>query len=104
MPRMYRLKNCPVCDKEHRKEGKYCCKEHFNLGKLGYKHNEETKKKMSESRLRYLRETDEGISHKNRFIANIEAIMAGEKSLTIEDYALDIPNDDDLETEEKINW
>ena len=102
MPRMYRLKNCPVCDKEHRKEGIYCCRAHYKIGVVGYKHTEETKQKISETRFEYL-QTDEGIAHKNRFIANKEAIEAGEKSLGIEDYMLDIPTYDDLDAEEKIN-
>ena len=100
---MYRLKNCPVCDKEHRKEGIYCCRAHYKIGVVGYKHTEETKQKISETRFEYL-QTDEGIAHKNRFIANKEAIEAGEKSLGIEDYMLDIPTYDDLDAEEKINW
>ena len=103
MPRMYRLKNCPVCDKEHRKEGIYCCRAHYKIAMIGHKQSEETKKKMSEKKFEYL-QTDEGIAHKNRFIANKQAIEAGEKSLGIEDYMLDIPTYDDLDAEEKINW
>ena len=103
MPRMYRIKACPVCGKEHRKEGKYCCREHYKIGSIGEKRSEETKQKQSASHKRY-KETEKGRIEANMFVLNSELIKKGEEPLTLDDYIIDIPTDEDLDAEEKINW
>lgn len=101
----YRLKNCPTCNKEHRKKGPYCSQSCHNRVRPV---KESTKQKLSEALLKH-HQTPEGIATESKrkrlhhkYFKNRAAELNGEYVLKDEDYVIDIPNFDDVEP--KINW
>lgn len=107
---VYRLKQCPVCGREHRQRGPNCGQSCANKART---HSEETKKKLSKAALEY-GQTPEGLANyrlvaelnEKRGIDNAKR-AAGEYILEPDDYALDVPfnlNGDDFDDDVKINW
>jgi hypothetical protein len=100
MPGVYRLKTCPVCSKEHRGRGQHCS---ISCGNVDREITDETRAKMSDSRKEYA-DTPEGIAHYQMISQNNIASGLGEAALKQEDYLIDIPTDDELDQDERINW
>ena len=100
MPGVYRLKTCPQCGKEHRRRGPYCS---ISCGNSGREITDETRAKQSQSRKEYA-DTPEGIAHYQMVGQRVIAAAAGENQLTMEDYLIHIPSDDELDQDEQINW
>ena len=93
MPGQYKLKNCPVCNTEHRKKGQYCSQSCANSTR---QITPETLKKIKRSVAEY-QSSPEGIANNQRQSLRMSAINAGEVlPVTIEDFAVDIPDITDL--------
>jgi hypothetical protein len=98
---VYRKKNCPQCDVEHRKKGPFCsqgCHNRFRGAR-----SDETKAKLSESKKKWY-QTPDGMREKEKLILNTKLRAEGRETITTEDYYIEIPDMDSLDDEEKINW
>ena len=82
----YKLKNCKFCDKEHRKKGPYCSQSCANRGRDEYSPN--VAEAMRKVAIEYNR-TPEAIAKQKQ----INTPLA---SMTVEDFAVDIPDFTDL--------
>jgi hypothetical protein len=88
MPNQYRLKQCPVCNSDHRKKGAYCSQSCANSNQ---KKTPEHIKKIKKSIAEY-QSSPEGVANAQRQSLRASAMRAGEElPVTIEDFAVDIP-------------
>ena len=83
MPGVYRLKQCPQCQKEHRKRGPYCCQGCHNSHREVSDKVRENMRKVSEDYHR----TPEAIGARKLINSPLSA----------EDYAVDIPYIPDID-------
>ena len=96
----YKLKNCKFCDKEHRKKGPYCSQSCANRGRDEYSPN--VAEAMRKVAIEYNR-TPEAIAKQKQINTSLA-------SMTVEDFAVDIPdirdiNDIDWSTYDRAdNW
>jgi hypothetical protein len=82
MPGVYKLKNCPECKKEHRKQGKFCSQACSNSHREVSDKVRENMRKVAEDYQR----TPEAIA-RNKMINS---------PLSSEDYAVNIPEIHDI--------
>ena len=82
----YKLKNCKFCDKEHRKKGPYCSQSCANRGRDEYSPN--VAEAMRKVAIEYNR-TPEAIAKQKQLNTPLA-------SMTVEDFAVDIPDFTDL--------
>jgi hypothetical protein len=93
MPNQYRKKNCPVCSVEHRKKGVYCSQSCANSNQ---KKTPEHVKKIKKSIAEY-QSSPEGVANAQRQSLRASAMRNDEPlPVTIEDFAVDIPDIQDL--------
>jgi hypothetical protein len=100
-PPIYRKKNCPQCNVEHRKKGPFCsqgCHSRFR-GPL----SDETKEKISQAKKEWY-QTPDGIREKAKLVMNTKLRSEGRDTITTDDFYVEIPDIDSLTDEEKINW
>lgn len=107
---VYRLKVCPVCNKEHRQRGPNCSQSCANSAR---RHTEESKQKIGAS-VKEWGKTPEGVATSKLISRNNSKRWsdrakeaAGEYILQEDDYALDVPfnmNGDEFDDDVKINW
>jgi hypothetical protein len=100
MPGVYKLKTCPNCGKEHRRRGPNCS---ISCGNAVREITDEHRANQSRSQKAYA-ETPEGIAHYQMVGQRSIAKSIGENALSMEDYLIDIPSDDELDQDERINW
>ena len=94
---VYRKKNCPQCDTEHRKKGPFCCQGCHNTFRG---QTEATRLKQSIS----AKTSIDARAATQLLKTNSILHKLGEEALTTDDYYLEIPDIDSLDDEEKINW
>ncbi len=82
----YKLKNCKFCDKEHRKRGPFCSQSCANRGRDEYSPN--VAEAMRKVAIDYNR-TPEAIAKQKQINTSLA-------SMTVEDFAVDIPDVADL--------
>jgi hypothetical protein len=105
MPGVYKLKNCPKCDIEHRQRGPFCSQSCANQRES----SEEKKEKISATVKEYT-QTPEGLAtaamvarqNEKRAIDN-EKRKKGEYVLEEDDWYVEIP-DFDSDGTENIKW
>ena len=81
MPGVYKEKNCKYCNKLHRKRGVYCCQSCANADRVP---TDNMREKMRKVATEY-NQTPEAI-------AKQKMINTPLASMTIEDFAVDIPD------------
>jgi S-adenosylmethionine hydrolase len=105
MPNVYKKKDCPQCNKEHRQRGLYCSISCANASRI---HTEVTKQKISKSINEYTK-TPEGVA--NAHIAsrmrvqvgiNNEKVKNNEYIPVEDDWMIEIPIED--EDKDNIRW
>ena len=88
MPGVYKEKNCPTCNKTHRKRGEYCC---ARCAQLFSVKPSDVKEKISEG-LREFYTTPEGIAAASVNNRRVNALRINEAPpVTIEEFTVDIP-------------
>jgi hypothetical protein len=105
MPNVYKKKDCPVCNKEHRQRGLYCSISCANSQRT---HPIETREKISKSVNEY-QNTPEGVAnvhiasrHQKLLMSNRQKEKNNEYVLIEDDWAIDIPVED--EDRDNIQW
>lgn len=105
MPNVYKLKNCPQCNKDHRQRGPYCS---ISCGNSARTITQETKDKISKKIQEYL-QTPEGVAsvhiasrQQKTIMANREKVKNNEYVLEEDDWLVDIPVED--EDKDNIKW
>lgn len=104
---VYRLKTCPVCNKEHRQRGPNCGQSCANT-----KPQPEAVKRKIKKTVEAWTQTPEGLANARLLAYNNEKRgrdnakrAAGEYVLEPDDYALDVPfNMNEDYDDDKINW
>lgn len=104
-PPIYRKKNCPQCNVEHRKKGPFCSQGCHNRHRGPM--SDETKSKLSESKKRWY-QTPDGMREKEKLILNTKLRAEGRDTIKTEDYYVEIPDFKDLDDyagwEKSENW
>ncbi len=100
MPGIYKLKRCPTCDKEHRKKGLFCSQSCSNTNRPV---SDETKSKLQKATREY-QDTPEGLATARKNAERMALMNKGLESnqVTIEDFAVDIPDIRGLEDYEGL--
>ena len=90
MSGQYKIKECPNCGLEHRKKGQYCCQSCANESRTL---TAATKAKISQSINEY-NQTPEGLASARKNAERMALMNKGLESnqVTIEDFAVDIPD------------
>lgn len=90
MSGQYKIKECPNCGLEHRKKGQYCSQSCANESRTL---TAETKAKISQSINEY-NQTPEGLASARKNAERMALMNKGLESnqVTIEDFAVDIPD------------
>lgn len=89
MPGQYKLKSCPVCSTEHRKRGQYCSQSCANSTR---EITTETMTKIKRSVAEY-QNSPEGLANAKRQALRASAMRNGDElPVTVEDFAVDIPD------------
>ena len=85
MSGQYKLKNCKFCDKEHRKRGPYCSQSCAS-----------TDREPTEAMREAMRKVAIDYNRTPEAIAKQKQINTSLASMTVEDFAVDIPDVADL--------
>ena len=85
MSGQYKLKNCKFCDKEHRKRGPYCSQSCAS-----------TDREPTEAMREAMRKVAVDYNRTPEAIAKQKQINTSLASMTVEDFAVDIPDVADL--------
>ncbi len=85
MSGQYKLKNCKFCDKEHRKRGRYCSQSCAS-----------TDREPTEAMREAMRKVAVDYNRTPEAIAKQKQINTSLASMTVEDFAVDIPDVADL--------
>ena len=95
------LKTCPRCGTEHKKRGPYCSRSCGNVRE----HTEEDKAIRSQKLLEY-HQTPEGAATREKSARITSAIQKGEEweSVSIEEYAVNIPDVTDYVADYDDTW